>query len=117
MAKSSQSVGFDDQVRFDLVRARGDRRARCGRPPRFVIERKLHPARPPGVVGGRRVDVLAEVLIEHDRLRSQAVEIRRFDPVVAVAADVTQVPMVEADDDGLRPAQTQSSRCESQSPS
>lgn len=67
---------------------------------RLVIERKLEPARPPGMVGRRRVDVLAEVLIEHDPLRSEPVEGRRLDPVVAVAADVTQMQVIEADDDG-----------------
>jgi hypothetical protein len=65
-----------------------------------LIERKLiHPG-PPRVTGRNRVEVFAEMLVEDDRFGSQAVEIRRFDPVVAATAQIACVEVVEADDDG-----------------
>jgi hypothetical protein len=63
------------------------------------VERKLEFSRPPGVIRRRRVEVLAEMLIEDDSLARQAIEIRRFDPVIAAATEKPGMETVETDNE------------------
>src|SRR6188472_3270260 len=53
--------------------------------------------RPPGSVRCLRTQIHGEMLIEHDRLRRQAVEVRGLDPVVAVAAEIAEMETVKCE--------------------
>ncbi len=64
----------------------------------ILIEGELMPAGPPGMVGRRRVEVFAKMLIEDHRLGRQPVEMRRFNPVIAAAAKKSRMEVVEGDD-------------------
>src|SRR5207248_555984 len=95
------AVGFDDEARAHSVRMQYVDDGRALALPVFV-ERKLVIARPPRVIRRRGIEVLAEMLIEDDRLARQTVEIRRFDPVVPTASEKTGMQAIEADDQRAR---------------
>jgi len=95
------AVRLDDEMRVD---GRGVQLVKKRRAPALLIgiERKLIDAVPPGMVDCARIEVFATMPIEKRRRSSPAIEMRSFDPVIAVTAKVTQVQAIERDDDGAR---------------
>ena len=71
------------------------------RRPALLRVGKPVPAGPPASPGGKRGQVLGEVVVEDDPLGGQPVEVRRFDPGIAVGTQKAQVQAVANDDDDV----------------